>query len=95
MDKARDFGAGALFNQILSLLMSQNLEDQERHLLVKDREIISNLSIAAGLPKVISTMRSDIDHLDEYVRNTTARAFSVVASVHGIPASLPFLKSDM
>ncbi|CAJ0906667.1 6987_t:CDS:2 [Entrophospora sp. SA101] len=60
MDKARDFGAGALFNQILSLLMSQNLEDQERHLLVKDREIISNLSIAAGLPKVISTMRSGI-----------------------------------
>nr|CAG8464296.1 250_t:CDS:2 [Entrophospora candida] len=125
MYKARDFGAGALFNQILSLLMSQNLEDQERHLLVKarcfdcpyihkilaviepllieedyfarceDRKIISNLSKAAGLPKMISTMRSDIDHVDEYVRNTTARAFSVVAPAHGIPALLPFLKSDM
>jgi len=32
---ARDFGAGPLFNQILPLLMSPTLEDQERHLLVK------------------------------------------------------------
>lgn len=34
-DKAREFGAAALFNQILPLLMSRALEDQERHLLVK------------------------------------------------------------
>ena len=34
-DKAREFGAGSLFNQILPLLMSPTLEDQERHLLVK------------------------------------------------------------
>jgi splicing factor 3B subunit 1 len=34
-DKARTFGAGPLFNQILPLLMSPTLEDQERHLLVK------------------------------------------------------------
>lgn len=33
-DKAREFGAGPLFNQILPLLMSPTLEDQERHLLV-------------------------------------------------------------
>ena len=37
-DKARDFGAGPLFNQILPLLMSPTLEDQERHLLVKVRQ---------------------------------------------------------
>ncbi|KAI9474310.1 MAG: splicing factor 3B subunit 1 [Benjaminiella poitrasii] len=130
-DKARDFGPGPLFNQILPLLMSPTLEDQERHLLVKvidrilyklddlvrpfvhkilvviepllidedyyarveGREIISNLSKAAGLPTMITTMRPDIDHADEYVRNTTARAFSVVASALGIPALLPFLKA--
>ncbi|KAI6651885.1 Splicing factor 3B subunit 1 [Oopsacas minuta] len=34
-DKAREFGASSLFNQILPLLMSPALEDQERHLLVK------------------------------------------------------------
>ena len=34
-DKAREFGAGALFDKILPLLMERTLEDQERHLLVK------------------------------------------------------------
>ena len=33
-------------------------------------------------------MRPDIDNHDEYVRNTTARAFAVVASALGIPAQL-------
>ena len=37
-DKARQFGAGPLFNQILPLLMAPTLEDQERHLLVKVSE---------------------------------------------------------
>ena len=130
-DRAREFGAGPLFNQILPLLMSPTLEDQERHLLVKvidrvlykldelvrpyvhkilvviepllidedwcarveGREIISNLSKAAGLATMIAAMRPDIDNIDEYVRNTTARAFSVVASALGIPALLPFLKA--
>jgi splicing factor 3B subunit 1 len=130
-DKARDFGAGPLFNQILPLLMSPTLEDQERHLLVKvidrilyrldelvrpyvhkilvviepllidedyyarveGREIISNLSKAAGLATMIAAMRPDIDNVDEYVRNTTARAFSVVASALGIPVIVPFLKA--
>ncbi|KAK6151376.1 hypothetical protein DH2020_014011 [Rehmannia glutinosa] len=113
-DKAREFGAGPLFNRILPLLMQPTLEDQERHLLVKvidrvlykldelvrpyvhkilvviepllidedyyarveGREIISNLSKAAGLATMIAAMRPDIDNIDEYVRNTTARAFS-------------------
>eukprot|EP01050_Picozoa_sp_SAG11_P006639 SAG11_NODE_523_length_8775_cov_29.592900_2_plen_263_part_00 len=130
-DKAREFGAGPLFDQILPLLMSPALEDQERHLLVKvidrilyklddlvrpyvhkilvviepllidedyyarveGREVISNLSKAAGLATMIATMRPDIDNLDEYVRNTTARAFAVVASALGIPALLPFLRA--
>ncbi|KAF2013493.1 splicing factor 3B subunit 1 [Aaosphaeria arxii CBS 175.79] len=130
-DNARQFGAQALFSQILPLLMERTLEDQERHLLVKvidrvlyklddlvrpwvhrilvviepllidqdyyarveGREIISNLSKAAGLAHMISTMRPDLDHADEYVRNTTARAFAVVASALGIPALLPFLRA--
>ena len=48
---------------------------------------------AAGLATMISTMRPDIDNIDEYVRNTTARAFAVVASSLGIPSLLPFLKA--
>ena len=42
---------------------------------------------------MISTMRPDIDHKDEYVRNTTARAFAVVGFSLGIPSILPFLKA--
>ncbi|VDM81368.1 unnamed protein product, partial [Strongylus vulgaris] len=34
-ENARKYGAGPLFNQILPLLMSPSLEDQERHLMVK------------------------------------------------------------
>jgi splicing factor 3B subunit 1 len=41
---------------------------------------------------MISTMRPDIDHADEYVQNITACAFSVVPSALGIP-SLPLLKA--
>lgn len=130
-DKARTFGAGPLFQQILPLLISPALEDQERHLLVKvidrvlyklddlvrpyvhrilaviepllidedyyarveGREIISNLAKAAGLSTMISTMRPDVDNPDEYVRNTTSRAFAVVASALGVPSLLPFLKA--
>jgi splicing factor 3B subunit 1 len=42
---------------------------------------------------MISVMRPDIDHVDEYIRNTTSRAFAVVASALGVPALLPFLKA--
>ncbi|KAF8124534.1 hypothetical protein EV363DRAFT_1177921 [Boletus edulis] len=41
---------------------------------------------------MISTM-CDIDHANEYVCNTTARAFSVIASGLGIPSLLLFLKT--
>ncbi|KAL2153888.1 hypothetical protein VTH82DRAFT_2564 [Thermothelomyces myriococcoides] len=69
------------------------LIDQDYYARVEGREIISNLAKAAGLATMISVMRPDIDHVDEYVRNTTARAFAVVASALGIPALLPFLRA--
>ena len=69
------------------------LIDEDYYARVEGREIIANLSKAAGLATMISTMRPDIDNVDEYVRNTTARAFSVVASALGIPNLVPFLKA--
>ena len=38
-------------------------------------------------------MYPNINHADEYVWNTTAHAFYIVASVIGIPFLLPFLKA--
>jgi splicing factor 3B subunit 1 len=69
------------------------LIDEDYYARVEGREIIANLAKAAGLATMIAAMRPDIDNVDEYVRNTTARAFSVVASALGIPALLPFLKA--
>lgn len=130
-DRAREFGAGPLLAQILTLLKSPTLEHQERHLYVKvidrilyklddlvrphvrdilvviepmlidedyyarieGREIISNLSKVVGLATMISTMRPDIDHQNEFVRNTTARALAVVTSALGIPSMIMFLKA--
>lgn len=69
------------------------LIDEDYYARAEGREIISNLAKAAGLATMISTMRPDIDNIDEYVRNTTARAFAVVASSLGIPSLLPFLKA--
>ena len=40
-------------------------------------------------------MRPDIDHADEYVRNTTARAFSVVASGAWYTITSTFLESSV
>jgi len=69
------------------------LIDEDYYARVEGREIISNLAKAAGLPTMITTMRPDIDHKDEFVRNTTSRAFAVVASALGIGSLLPFLKA--
>eukprot|EP01053_Blabericola_migrator_P003745 Blabericola_migrator_1__3744@NODE_2120_length_3242_cov_73_098583_g326_i1_p1_GENE_NODE_2120_length_3242_cov_73_098583_g326_i1NODE_2120_length_3242_cov_73_098583_g326_i1_p1_ORF_typecomplete_len1039_score211_82SF3b1/PF08920_10/18SF3b1/PF08920_10/1_9e23CLASP_N/PF12348_8/6_9e02CLASP_N/PF12348_8/6_5e05CLASP_N/PF12348_8/27CLASP_N/PF12348_8/20CLASP_N/PF12348_8/8_5e05Vac14_Fab1_bd/PF12755_7/2_3e03Vac14_Fab1_bd/PF12755_7/4e03Vac14_Fab1_bd/PF12755_7/2_1e05Vac14_Fab1_bd/PF12755_7/1e03Vac14_Fab1_bd/PF12755_7 len=69
------------------------LIDEDYYARVEGREIISNLAKAAGLASMIATMRPDIDHPDEYVRNTTARAFAVVASALGIPSLILFLKA--
>ena len=51
------------------------LIDEDYYARVEGREIIANLSKAAGLAQMIAAMRPDIDNIDEYVRNTTARAF--------------------
>lgn len=130
-DQARVFGASALFDQLLPLLMSPTLEATDRHLLVKvvgrllhklddlvrphvhrilvvvepllidedffaraeGREIISSLAKAVGFPSMVAALRPDIDSADEYVRNTTSRAFAVVAAALGVATVLPFLKA--
>ncbi|EFA81122.1 HEAT repeat-containing protein [Heterostelium album PN500] len=78
--------------KILSVI-EPYLIDQNYYARVEAREIISNLSKAAGLASMTATMRPDIDSPEEDIRNTTARAFAVVASALGIPSLLPFLRA--
>lgn len=69
------------------------LIEEDYYARVEGREIITNLCKAVGLATMIAALRPDIDHADEYVRNTTARTFAVVASALGIQALMPFLKA--
>ncbi|AMD21196.1 HEL084Wp [Eremothecium sinecaudum] len=130
-DRALDFGAHPLFSCILPIILDRNLEDQERHLMLKavglilfklnesvrpythkilivttpmlvDEDelvrnsgmgIISNLSRAAGLATMISTLQPDTTHNDEYIRNTTARAIAVVAKSFGMSQLIPFIRA--
>ncbi|KAH7829428.1 splicing factor 3B subunit 1 [Monocercomonoides exilis] len=130
-EKAHEFGAAVIFDNLLQMMKSPTLDDQERHLLVKvlnrvlfklddavrpyvhkilmvtepllidedfyarieGREAIANVAKAAGLATMIAEMRPDIDNPDDYMRNTTARAFAVVGVALGVNSLLPFLKA--
>src|SRR3989338_9457593 len=123
-DKALYFGAEALFTHLLPLLLSHNIQDQKRHIMVKiidrvlsklrklvrpfvsdiliviapllidddrlvreeGRELVANLSRAAGLRTMISALRPNIDTDDTNISNMTSRAFAVVAWTLGISA---------
>ncbi|KAJ7227323.1 armadillo-type protein [Mycena pura] len=69
------------------------LLDEDYYARAEAREIISNLAKAAGLAHMISIMRPDIDHTDEFVRNSTARAFAILATALGIPSVTPFIRA--
>ncbi|KAF8124233.1 hypothetical protein EV363DRAFT_1541282 [Boletus edulis] len=73
-------------HKILVIIEPSLLIDEDYYTCIEGREIISNLSKAASLAHMISTMHPD-------VCNTTAHAFSVVASTLDIPSLLPFLKA--
>lgn len=79
-------------HKILVVIMPL-LIDEDYFAREQAREIIANLARASGLPHMISTLRPDIDHPDDYVRNTVARTLAVVSHSLGIPAMVPFLKA--
>ena len=71
-DKARDFGAGPLFNQILPLLMSPTLEDQERHLLVKVGHLLPPSSCPA-----VHELRADLHLVYGYFKASSCMHLSI------------------
>ncbi|QPG75206.1 hypothetical protein FOA43_002556 [Brettanomyces nanus] len=73
---------------MMPLLMDENLYSK-----LEGREVISNLSKAVGLAHMIFTLRPDIDHPDDYMRNLVSRTFAVVTSSLGVKSVLPFLKA--
>lgn len=130
-ENAAYYGPKVLFGHILPILVEPNLEETERHILVKvigrvllrlgatvkpftfkivvlvapllieedfttrmeAREIMVSLTKAVGLANMISTVRPDLDHVDEYVRNLASRVFAIVAYTSGLAQFLPFLRA--
>lgn len=71
------------------------LIDEDMTLRLEARDAVSAVSKAAGLANIVASLRPDLDHADEYVRNLTARVFAVVATTLGLVKVLPFVKAVM
>ncbi|KAM9888859.1 hypothetical protein OXX79_012572, partial [Metschnikowia pulcherrima] len=73
--------------------ISPSLIDEDLTLRLEAREVIANVARVAGFANIVSSLRPDLDHSDEYVRNLTARVFAVVATTLGLVKVLPFIKA--
>lgn len=75
------------------IVVSPLLVDEDSLARETGRGIITTLSHATGLTSILSAVRQDIDHEDEYVRNITARSLAVVGKALGVTQLLPFLNA--
>eukprot|EP00965_Chrysotila_dentata_P106060 3503100-Pleurochrysis_carterae.AAC.1 len=97
-DKAREFGAGPLFNQILPLLMSPTLEDQERHLLVKviDR-ILYKLDdlVRPFVHKILVVIEPLLIDEDYYARVEGREIIANLAKAAGLATMIATMRPDI
>ena len=97
-DKARDFGAGPLFNQILPLLMSPTLEDQERHLLVKviDRVLYKlDELVRPFVHKILMVIEPLLIEEDYYARVKGREIISNLSKVAGLATMIATMRPDI
>lgn len=74
-------------------VISPLLIDEDPIARATGREIITTLATAAGLVTIITSVSGDLDHEDDYVRNTTSRAMAVVGKALGVANVIPFLNA--
>lgn len=74
-------------------VVSPLLIDEDPVARIIGREVISNLASITGVGHMLTTMRSDLDNEDEYIRNITSRALAVVAKALGLPKVLPYINA--
>jgi splicing factor 3B subunit 1 len=97
-DKARFFGAGPLFNQILPLLMSPSLEDQERHLLVKviDRVLYKLEDLVRPyVHRILAVIEPLLIDEDYYARVEGREIISNLAKAAGLPTMIATMRPDI
>ena len=97
-DKAQSFGAGPLFNQILPLLMSPTLEDQERHLLVKviDRVLykLDDL-VRPYVHRILAVIEPLLIDEDYYARIEGREIISNLAKAAGLATMIATMRPDI
>ena len=97
-DRARSFGAGPLFNQILPLLMSPTLEDQERHLLVKviDRVLykLDDL-VRPYVHRILAVIEPLLIDEDYYARVEGREIISNLAKAAGLATMIATMRPDI
>ena len=97
-DKARTFGPGPLFHQLLPLLMSPTLEDQERHLLVKviDR-ILYQLDdlVRPYVHRILAVIEPLLIDDDYYARVEGREIISNLAKAAGLPTMIATMRPDI
>lgn len=97
-DNARKFGAGPLFNQILPLLMSPTLEDQERHLLVKviDRVLyrLDDL-VRPYVHRILAVIEPLLIDEDYYARVEGREIISNLAKAAGLATMIATMRPDI
>ena len=97
-DRARSFGAGPLFNQILPLLMSPTLEDQERHLLVKviDRVLykLDDL-VRPYVHRILAVIEPLLIDEDYYARVEGREIISNLAKAAGLATMISTMRPDI
>lgn len=97
-DKACEFGAKALLDKILPILMSPSLEDQERHLLIKviDRALykLDDL-IRPHVKKILVVIAPMLIDEDYYTRIEGREVLSNLAKAAGLPTMLRTMRPDL
>mmetsp|Transcript_4651 Transcript_4651/g.13432 ORF Transcript_4651/g.13432 Transcript_4651/m.13432 type:complete len:1275 (+) Transcript_4651:868-4692(+) len=97
-DRARTFGAGPLFNQILPLLMSPTLEDQERHLLVKviDRVLYKlDDMVRPYVHRILAVIEPLLIDEDYYARVEGREIISNLAKAAGLATMIATMRPDI
>ncbi|KAJ1735433.1 U2 snRNP component prp10 [Coemansia biformis] len=97
-ERAREFGAAAIFNQVLPLLMAPSLEDQERHLLVK---VIDRAMLRLGdlvrpfVHKILVVIEPMLIDEDRYARAEGCEIISNLSKAAGLPAMISTMRPDI
>ncbi|KAJ1729808.1 U2 snRNP component prp10 [Coemansia sp. Benny D160-2] len=97
-EKACDLGAASIFNQVLPLLMSPSLEEQERHLLVK---VIDRVMLRLGdlvrpfVHKILVVIEPMLIDEDRYARAEGCEIISNLSKAAGLPAMIATMRPDI